>query len=80
MRGSALSQRVLRRGFASGPPANPLVDVFINERKVSVKPGTTILNACAEAGVEIPRFCFHERKCLAREEKKSCCALPMARG
>ena len=26
-----------------------------------MEPGTTVIQACEEAGVEIPRFCYHER-------------------
>ena len=27
--------------------------------------GSTVIQACAEAGVEIPRFCYHERLSIA---------------
>ena len=39
-----------RRGFATAK-----VDLFINDRKVTTNAGTTILQAAAEAGIEIPR-------------------------
>ena len=32
---------------------------------VLVDPGTTVLQACAVAGVEIPRYCYHERLSIA---------------
>ncbi len=32
---------------------------------VEVVPGTTVLQACEEAGAEIPRFCYHERLSIA---------------
>lgn len=33
--------------------------------EVDVEPGTTVLQACEQAGVEIPRFCYHERLSIA---------------
>ena len=36
--------------------APPLVEVFIDGKSVEVPAGTTVLAACAEAGVEIPRY------------------------
>ncbi|MEC7184412.1 MAG: 2Fe-2S iron-sulfur cluster-binding protein, partial [Pseudomonadota bacterium] len=38
-----------------------LVKVNVDGIEVEVVPGTTILQACEEAGAEIPRFCYHER-------------------
>jgi len=37
----------------------------IDGQEVTVEPGTTVLQACEEVGVEIPRFCFHERLSIA---------------
>jgi NADH-quinone oxidoreductase subunit G len=33
----------------------------INGTAIEVAPGTSILQACEQLGVEIPRFCYHER-------------------
>ena len=33
----------------------------INGIEVEVEPGTSILQACEQVGVEIPRFCYHDR-------------------
>jgi NADH-quinone oxidoreductase subunit G len=33
----------------------------INGTAIEVVPGTSILQACEQLGVEIPRFCYHER-------------------
>jgi len=33
--------------------------------EVEVEPGTTVLQACEQAGIEIPRFCYHERLSIA---------------
>ena len=34
--------------------------IKINGRDIEVEEGLTVLQACEEAGVEIPRFCYHE--------------------
>lgn len=60
--------------------------------EVTVDPGTTVLQACEEAGAEIPRFCYHERlsiagncrMCLVEMEKApkliASCAMPAGDG
>lgn len=57
-----------------------------------MEPGTTILEAAAKVGVEIPRFCYHERlsvagncrMCLVEVEKSmkpvASCAMPVMNG
>jgi NADH-quinone oxidoreductase subunit G len=37
----------------------------VNGVEVEVEAGATVLQACEEAGVEIPRFCYHERLSIA---------------
>ena len=37
----------------------------VNDIEVEVESGSTILHACEEAGVEIPRFCYHDRLSIA---------------
>ncbi len=37
----------------------------IDGNLVEVENGTTLIEACAQAGVEIPRFCYHERLSIA---------------
>lgn len=52
-------------------------EVFVDDKRVLVDPGTTIIQACAMVGVEIPRFCYHDklsiagncRMCLVEVEK-----------
>ncbi len=39
--------------------------ITIDGVTVEVDPGLTLLQACEEAGVEIPRFCYHERLSIA---------------
>ena len=58
--------------------------------EVEVEAGATVLQACEEAGKEIPRFCYHERlsiagncrMCLVEMERApkpvASCAMPAA--
>ena len=66
--------------------------IFINNNEIEFKEGMTVLQACELAGVEIPRFCYHERlsiagncrMCLVEMEKSAkpiaSCAMPAAEG
>jgi NADH-quinone oxidoreductase chain G len=54
-----------------------MVSLTINEKKITVEEGTTILKAAEKLGIEIPTFCFHDklepvgacRMCLVEVEK-----------
>jgi len=46
-------------------PAQKLVTLTINGKTVQVPPGTTVIRAAEEIGVQIPRFCYHERLSIA---------------
>ena len=37
----------------------------INGTEVTVEPGTTVLQACEQLDIEVPRFCYHERLSIA---------------
>ena len=64
----------------------------VNEIDIEVEENLTVLQACEKAGVEIPRFCYHEklsiagncRMCLVEIEKSpkpvASCAMPVAEG
>jgi NADH-quinone oxidoreductase subunit G len=64
----------------------------IDGKQVEVPAGTTVLQACEQAGVEVPHFCYHERlaiagncrMCLVEQEKSpkpiASCAMPAAEG
>ncbi|HEX3863603.1 MAG TPA: NADH-quinone oxidoreductase subunit NuoG [Stellaceae bacterium] len=66
--------------------------VTIDGHELEVANGTTILQACQQAGVEIPHFCYHERlaiagncrMCLVEVERSpkpvASCAMPVAEG
>ncbi|CAH8483012.1 unnamed protein product [Schistosoma intercalatum] len=77
------------------PPVQPTsqqIEVLVDGKPVTCEPGMTILQACALAGVQIPRFCYHERlsiagncrMCLVEVEKSlkpvASCAMPVMRG
>ena len=69
-----------------------MLKLKVNEIDVEVEEGLTVLQACEQAGVEIPRFCYHEklsiagncRMCLVEMEKSpkpiASCAMPAAEG
>ena len=66
-----------------------MITLEINNKEVRVKKGLTILQACQEIGIQIPRFCYHEklsiagncRMCLVEVSKVvkpiASCALPV---
>jgi len=69
-----------------------MLKLKVNDIDVEVEEGLTVLQACEQAGVEIPRFCYHEklsiagncRMCLVEMEKSpkpiASCAMPAADG
>ncbi|MDC1146301.1 NADH-quinone oxidoreductase subunit NuoG [Candidatus Pelagibacter sp.] len=69
-----------------------MLKLKVNNIDVEVEEGLTVLQACEKAGVEIPRFCYHEklsiagncRMCLVEMEKSpkpvASCAMPAANG
>lgn len=64
----------------------------IDGKEIEVEAGLTVLQACEQAGVEIPRFCYHERlsiagncrMCLVQMERApkpvASCAMPVGDG
>jgi len=69
-----------------------MLKVKVNDIEIEIEEGLTVLQACEKAGVEIPRFCYHEklsiagncRMCLVEMEKSpkpvASCAMPVAEG
>ncbi len=69
-----------------------MLKLKVNEIDVEIEEGLTVLQACEQAGVEIPRFCYHERlsiagncrMCLVEMEKSAkpiaSCAMPAVDG
>src|SRR3990172_8895145 len=41
--------------------AEQLVTLTIDERPVKVKPGTLVVDAAKQAGIDIPVFCYHPK-------------------
>lgn len=37
----------------------------IDGQEITVEANTTVLQACEELGIEIPRFCYHDRLSIA---------------
>ena len=66
-----------------------MITIKINNNIVKVPQGSSILEACKELGLDIPRFCYHEklsvagncRMCLVEIEKSpkpvAACAMPV---
>ncbi|XP_032424578.1 NADH-ubiquinone oxidoreductase 75 kDa subunit, mitochondrial isoform X1 [Xiphophorus hellerii] len=77
---------------AAAAATTNLLEVFVDGKPVMVEPGTTVLQACEKAGMQIPRFCYHERlsvagncrMCLVEIEKVpkpvAACAMPVMKG
>ncbi|KAI9352210.1 G subunit of NADH dehydrogenase [Obelidium mucronatum] len=88
---SSLSAAPLRR-FSVARPARAQIEVFIDGKAVKIEQGSAIIQACEAAGVDIPRFCYHERlavagncrMCLVELEKApkpvASCAMPVMPG
>ena len=69
-----------------------MVKLTINNETLDVENGITVLQACEIAGIEVPRFCYHERlsiagncrMCLVEMENSgkpvASCAMPVAEG
>ena len=69
-----------------------MLKIKVNNKDIEIEEGLTVLQACEKAGVEIPRFCYHEklsiagncRMCLVEIEKSpkpvASCAMPAAEG
>ncbi|MCR9069307.1 MAG: NADH-quinone oxidoreductase subunit NuoG [Rhodobacteraceae bacterium] len=39
--------------------------IIIDDHEIKVDPAMTLIQACEQAGIEIPRFCYHERLSIA---------------
>lgn len=42
-----------------------MTKVIVNDTEIEISPESTLMQACEQAGVEVPRFCFHERLSIA---------------
>ena len=69
-----------------------MTKMTIDGQEVEVEAGMTVLQACETIGIEIPRFCYHERlsiagncrMCLVHMERApkpiASCAMPVGEG
>jgi NADH dehydrogenase/NADH:ubiquinone oxidoreductase subunit G len=67
-----------------------MIEITINNKKYSFEKNITVLQACEQANITVPRFCYHEklsvagscRMCLVELEKSpkpiASCAMPIA--
>ncbi|KAM4608879.1 NADH-ubiquinone oxidoreductase 75 kDa subunit, mitochondrial isoform 1-T1 [Polymixia lowei] len=89
---AATANNVRTAATAAAAAASNLFEVFVDGKPVMVEPGTTVLQACEKVGMQIPRFCYHERlsvagncrMCLVEIEKVpkpvAACAMPVMKG
>ena len=66
--------------------------IKIDNNNIEFEKGMTVMQACEKAGIEIPRFCYHDklsiagncRMCLVEMEKSpkpiASCAMPASEG
>jgi NADH-quinone oxidoreductase chain G len=69
-----------------------MLSLFVNNVKISVLPGTTVIQACEKVGFRVPRFCYHNeliiagncRMCLVEvlgsPKPVASCAMPVSEG
>jgi len=69
-----------------------MIEIIINNNKYVFEKNITVLQACEQANINVPRFCYHEklsvagncRMCLVEIEKSpkpvASCAMPIANG
>ncbi|KAF5841979.1 NADH:ubiquinone oxidoreductase 76 kDa subunit [Dunaliella salina] len=74
------------------PPPSDTAEVFVDGQPITVPKSFTVIQACDAAGVDIPRFCYHQRlsiagncrMCLVEVEKSpkpvASCAMPVMPG
>lgn len=87
-----LARRAAASAALADAPAPETVEVQIDGTPATVAKGSTIIQACESSGVEIPRFCYHERlsiagncrMCLVEVERSpklvASCAMPVMDG
>lgn len=56
--------------MANPAPDKKMVTLTINGKELTVPQGTALIQACEQAGAQIPRFCYHERLLIAGNCRK----------
>lgn len=92
---SRAAMRALRNrasGFATSAARQAEVQLTVDGRKVSIEAGSAVIQAVEKAGIQIPRYCYHEklavagscRMCLVEVERNpklvASCSFPVANG
>ena len=82
-------RRASRQSHEQRRSYSDVVPVFVDGVETHVPKGVTVLQACEQAGVDVPRFCYHQRlsiagncrMCLVEVEKSpkpvASCAMPV---
>src|SRR5271154_6719721 len=69
LRQAGLSQALQRPHAPPDPAAEsrlmPTRKLIVDGKEIEADEGITLLQACEQAGAEIPRFCYHERLSVA---------------
>jgi NADH dehydrogenase (ubiquinone) Fe-S protein 1 len=90
--GRAFGASAPARKAAQPAEAEDTAVVYVDGNEVEVQSGVTVMQACQQAGVDIPRFCYHQRlsiagncrMCLVEVEKApkpvASCAAPIRPG
>ncbi|KAK9728205.1 ndufs1 NADH-ubiquinone oxidoreductase subunit [Basidiobolus ranarum] len=80
------------RSFSATVARKEEIELFIDDKPVRIEQGAALIQACEKAGVDIPRFCYHERlsvagncrMCLVEVERSpkpvASCAMPAMPG
>lgn len=81
-----------RRTFHVQSALRAEIELFVDGKPVKIEQGAALIQACEKAGVDIPRFCYHDRlsvagncrMCLVELEKSpkpvASCAMPVMPG
>ncbi|PRT52912.1 NADH-ubiquinone oxidoreductase subunit, mitochondrial [Wickerhamiella sorbophila] len=89
---SRLAARQALRTFSTTPFRAAEVTLTVDGREVSIEAGSALIQAIEKAGVQVPRYCYHEklaiagncRMCLVDLERApkpvASCAFPVAPG
>lgn len=92
IRSVAQTSQPLARLFRSSSRVRKEVEVTVDNIKVMIEDGSSIIQACDKAGVTVPRYCYHDklaiagncRMCLVDVEKApkliASCAFPVRDG
>ncbi|QSL67147.1 hypothetical protein MERGE_001536 [Pneumocystis wakefieldiae] len=87
-----VSLPVFSRTFSMSRIVREEIEIEIDGKPIMIERGSALIQACEKAGIQIPRFCYHERlqiagncrMCLVEVEKTpkpvASCAIPVLPG